>query len=67
MRLRKLIVLGALVAFVGGMTACSKKEENATTDTAMAPPAAAPTTAPPPPPPPADTMKMDTAKKMEKK
>ena len=52
MRLRKLIVLGALVAFVGGISSCSKKTDNATTDTTTAPPATAPATPPPPPPPP---------------
>lgn len=68
MRLRKLILLGALVAFVGGISSCSKKTDNATTDTTMvppAPPAAAPA---PPPPPPMDSSSMtkkDTAVAMK--
>ncbi len=43
MRLRKLIVLGALVAFTGGMMSCSKKAETPAMDS----------TAQTPPPPPA--------------
>jgi hypothetical protein len=63
MRLRKLIVLGALALFVGGMSSCSKKSDNANMDsTTTAPAAPAPTPAPPPPP--ADTSKkMDTMMK----
>jgi hypothetical protein len=63
MRLRKLIVLGALAIFVGGISSCSKKTDNATTDTTTVPTATAPATPPPPPPPPMpDTtvMKKDT-------
>ena len=59
MRLRKLIVLGALVAFTGGMMSCAKKTENtgmdstATTNTTTT---TAPATPPPAPAmPPADT------------
>ena len=64
MRLRKLIVLGALVAFVGGITACSKKSETTTTDSMSTTTTTTTTTPPPPPPPPADTAKVDTSKKM---
>lgn len=67
MRLRKLIVLGALVAFVGGMSSCSKKSDNANMDSTTAPaPATAPATPPPPPPAPAmdSTKMMDSSKKM---
>jgi hypothetical protein len=62
MRLRKLIVLGALVAFTGGMMSCSKKtDENMTDSTAVTAPEATPTTAPPPPPATMDTMHHDSA------
>jgi hypothetical protein len=67
MRLRKLIVLGALALFVGGISSCSKKTDNAPTDstTTTTTTTTAPTTPPPPPP---DTsamsaMKKDTAQK----
>jgi hypothetical protein len=68
MRLRKLIVLGALVAFVGGMSSCAKKEENTMTDSTAMTTTPTPTTAPPPPPPAPDTtVKVDTTVHMEKK
>ena len=62
MRLRKLIVLGALVAFTGGMMSCSKKTDtNMTDSSAMTAPATTTTAPPPPPPATMDTMKHDTA------
>lgn len=56
MRLRKLIVLGALVAFTGGMMSCSKKTDTNMTDSAAMTAPATPTTAPPPPPATMDTV-----------
>ena len=64
MRLRKLIVLGALVAFVGGISSCSKKSDSTTTDsTTTTTTTTAPATPPPPPPPPPPAM--DSAKMMD--
>jgi hypothetical protein len=66
MRLRKLIVLGALALFVGGISSCSKKTDNATTDsttTTTTTTTTAPATPPPPPMPDTSAMKKDTAQK----
>ncbi len=68
MRLRKFIVLGALVVFTSGMMSCAKKTDTNMTDTAATtmPATNTATPPPPPPPPPADTMmhnNMDTSMK----
>jgi hypothetical protein len=64
MRLRKLIVLGALALFVSGISSCSKKTDNATTDsTTTTTTTTAPATPPPPPPPAPDTSAMNSMKK----
>ena len=63
MRLRKLIVLGALALFVGGISSCSKKTDNATTDSTTTTTTTTTTPATPPPPPMPDTSAMNSMKK----